>query len=218
MNPPAAAQVWTIGALLKWTEQFFTQKSVESPRLDAQVLLAHALGCTRIDLYARSTEEPPETQRSKFRDLVRRRGEGCPVAYLSGTKAFHLLPFKVTPAVLIPRPATEALVLAALERLKPLAAPRVLDIGTGSGCIAVSVAKQKAGATVIAIDQSREALAVARRNAERHAVANRVTFIESDLFAGLPMQTPFDLILSNPPYVRTADLAGLAPDVRDHAP
>src|SRR5437870_3202891 len=203
-QPPAATQAWTIGALLQWTERFFAQKGVESPRLDAQVLLAHALGCARIDLYARSTDETPEAERTNFRELVKRRVEGCPVAYLVGTKEFYLLPFEVTPAVLIPRPATEALVLAALERLKPLTAPRVLDVGTGSGCIAVSVAKQKAGATVIAIDQSREALAVARRNAERHAVANRVTFIESDLFAGLPGQTPFDLILSNPPYVRTA--------------
>jgi release factor glutamine methyltransferase len=215
---PSTTQVWTIGALLNWTEKFFAQKGVESPRLDAQVLLAHSLGCKRIDLYARSSEEAPETERTRFRDLVRRRVEGCPVAYLVGVKEFYLLPFEVTPAVLIPRPATEALVLAALERLKPLAAPRVLDVGTGSGCIGVSIAKQHAAATIIATDRSRDALAVARRNAERHTVANRVTFVESDLFAGLTPGPPFDLILSNPPYVRTSDLAGLASDVRDHEP
>jgi release factor glutamine methyltransferase len=146
---PSTTQVWTIGALLNWTEKFFAQKGVESPRLDAQVLLAHSLGCKRIDLYARSSEEAPETERTRFRDLVRRRVEGCPVAYLVGVKEFYLLPFEVTPAVLIPRPATEALVLAALERLKPLAAPRVLDVGTGSGCIGVSIAKQHAAATII---------------------------------------------------------------------
>jgi release factor glutamine methyltransferase len=217
MNPPAA-QVWTIGALLTWTEKFFAQKGVESPRLDAQVLLAHSLGCKRIDLYARSTEEAPETQRVQFRDLVRRRVEGCPVAYLVGTKEFYLLSFEVTPAVLIPRPATEALVLAALERLKSLSVPRVLDIGTGSACLAVSIAKQNAGATVIATDISTDALAVARRNVERHAVANRVRLIESDLFAGLNSESPFDLILSNPPYVRTGDFVVLAPDVSDHEP
>jgi release factor glutamine methyltransferase len=217
MNPPAA-QVWTIGALLNWTERFFAQKGVESPRLDAQVLLAHSLGCKRIDLYARSTEEAPETERTRFRDLVRRRVEGSPVAYLVGTKEFYLLPFEVTPAVLIPRPATEALVLAALERMKPLSAPRVLDIGTGSGCIAISLAKQNSTASVIASDASPDALAVARHNVERHAVANRVRLIESDLFAGLNSESPFDLILSNPPYVRTDDLSGLAPDVREHEP
>jgi release factor glutamine methyltransferase len=217
MNAPAA-QVWTIGALLAWTEKFLSEKGVESPRLDAQVLLAHALDCKRIDLYARSTEEAPENQRTRFRELVRRRVGGCPVAYLVGTKEFYLLPFEVTPTVLIPRPATEALVLAALERMKALAAPRVLDLGTGSGCIAVSVAKQKVGATVVATDVTADALAVARSNAERHGVAGRVTFVESDLFAGLANEGPFDLILSNPPYVRSADLAVLAPDVRDHEP
>jgi release factor glutamine methyltransferase len=217
MTPPAA-QVWTIGALLNWTEKYFGQKGVESPRLDAQVLLAHVMGCKRIDLYARSTDEAPETERVRFRELVRRRVEGCPVAYLVGTKEFYLLPFEVTPAVLIPRPATEALVLAALERLKPLAAPRVLDVGTGSGCIAVSIAKQNARATVVATDVSTDALAVARRNAARHGVAQRIVFVECDLFAGLPSEAPFDLILSNPPYIREADLAGLASDVRDHEP
>src|SRR5437763_6572171 len=175
MNPPAA-QVWTIAALLNWTEKFLAQKGVESPRLYAQVLLAHALGCKRIDLYARSIDEVPETERARFRDLVRRRVDGCPVAYLVGTKEFYLLPFEVTPAVLIPRPATEALVLAALERLKPLGAPRVLDVGTGSGCIAVCIAQQKAGANVVATDLNPEALAVATRNAARHAVADRVRF------------------------------------------
>jgi release factor glutamine methyltransferase len=150
--------------------------------------------------------------------LVRRRVEGCPVAYLVGTKEFYLLPFEVTPAVLIPRPATEALVLAGLERVKPFTAPRVLDIGTGSGCIAISLTKQNSTASVIASDVSPDALAVARRNVERHAVANRVRLIESDLFAGLNSESPFDLILSNPPYIRTGDLAGLPPDVRDHEP
>jgi release factor glutamine methyltransferase len=217
MTPPAA-QVWTIGSLLNWTEKFFAQKGVESPRLDAQVLLAHVMGCKRIDLYARSTDEAPETERVRFRELVRRRVDGCPVAYLVGTKEFYLLPFEVTPAVLIPRPATEALVLAALERLRPLAAPRVLDVGTGTGCIAISIAKQNAAATVVATDVSTDALAVARRNAERHGVARRVAFVESDLFAGLTPESTFDLILSNPPYVRTGELAGLAADVREHEP
>src|SRR5262249_58523570 len=149
MNPPAA-QVWTIADLLNWTEKFLAQKGVDCPRLDAQVLLAHALGCKRIDLYARSTEEAPESERVRFRELVRRRVDGCPVAYLVGAKEFYLLPFAVTPAVLVPRPATETLVMAALERLKPHATPRVLDLGAGSGCVAGSIAHRHKGARVVA--------------------------------------------------------------------
>jgi release factor glutamine methyltransferase len=217
-QPAGAQQEWTVGALLQWTEQFFTQKGVESPRLDAQVLLAHALGCERIHLYTRFEEPAPDDRRAAFRDLVRRRAEGHPVGYLVGVKEFYRLPFEVTPAVLIPRPATEALVLAALERAKPLPAPRVLDVGTGSGCIAVSFARHNPGARVVAVDVNPEALAVARRNAERHGVAERTTFLTSDLFDGLIGAEPFDLILSNPPYVRTGDLARLDPGVRDHEP
>src|SRR5438132_3502271 len=190
-QPAGTTQVWTVGALLAWTEQFLGQKGVESPRLDAQVLLAHALGCRRIDLYARSTDEAPEPARAQFRELVRRRVGGCPVAYLVGTKEFYLLPFEVTPAVLIPRPATEALVLAALDRLKPLAAPRVLDIGTGSGCVAISIARQKARATIIATDISAGALAVAARTAARHQVTDRIRCVETDLFAGVGVEAPF---------------------------
>jgi len=113
-QPAGAKQVWTVGALLQWTEQFFAQKGVESPRLDAQVLLAHALGCDRIHIYTRFEEPVGEEARADFRELVRRRVEGCPVAYLVGRKEFYQLAFDVTPAVLIPRPATESLVLAAL--------------------------------------------------------------------------------------------------------
>jgi release factor glutamine methyltransferase len=213
-----AVKVWTVGGLLQWTEQFFGQKGVESPRLDAQILLAHALGCDRIHIYTRFDEPVGEAQRGQFRDLVRRRVEGCPVAYLVGRKEFFKLSFEVTPAVLIPRPATESLVVRALELLKPLAKPQVLDVGTGSGCIAVSVAKQHAGATVLAVDVSDDALAVARRNAERHGVADRVTVLNSDLFARLDGDLPFDLILSNPPYIPAGTLAALAREVRDHEP
>ncbi len=217
-RPGGAERVWTVGELLGWTEQFFADKGVESPRLEAQILLAHALGCERIHLYTRFEEPAPEDARTKFRELVRRRAEGCPVAYLVGRKEFYRLPFEVTPDVLIPRPATESLVLTALELAKPLPAPHVLDIGTGSGCIAVSIAHQHRGASVVAVDVSDEALAVARRNAERHGVTDRVTFHTSDLFAALADSPPFDLILSNPPYIPAADLEQLAPEVRNHEP
>jgi release factor glutamine methyltransferase len=150
--------------------------------------------------------------------LVRRRVDGCPVAYLVGRKEFYRLSFEVSPAVLIPRPATESLVVRALELLEPLSAARVLDVGTGSGCIAISIAKLNVGATIVAVDVSDEALAVARRNAERHGVAGRIQFLNSDLYAGIEDKTPFDLIVSNPPYISSGSIPSLAPDVRDHGP
>lgn len=214
----SAKQVWTVGELLQWTEKFFAQKGLESPRLDAQVLLAHVLGCDRIHIYTRFDESTADDRRTQFRDLVRRRVEGCPVAYLVGRKEFYQLAFEVTPAVLIPRPATEAVVLAALERAKPLSAPRILDVGTGSGCIAISIAKQHLGAQIIATDVSEEALVVARRNAETLGTSSRLSVVRSDLFAELARDDAFDLIVSNPPYVRSGDIAQLSADIRDHEP
>ena len=156
-----ASETWTVRRLLEWTEDFLRKKQVESPRLEAQILLAHALGCPKIDLYVRHEEEPPEDRRTAFREMIRKRAEGMPVAYLVGYRDFYSLPFDVTPAVLIPRPETETLVVEALRFLKPLAAPRVLDLGTGSGCIAVTLAAQHKTAEVTAIDLSPEALEVA---------------------------------------------------------
>jgi release factor glutamine methyltransferase len=144
--------------------------------------------------------------------------DGWPVAYLVGRKEFYSLPFEVSPAVLVPRPETETLVLEALTRLKPLREPAVLDLGTGSGCIAVAIANQKKDARVTAVDVSPDALDVAGRNAERNGVAARVQFLQGDLFAPVPAGSLFDLVVSNPPYVTPAELAALAPDVRDHEP
>jgi release factor glutamine methyltransferase len=215
---PAPPTVWTVQALLAWTTDHLRGRGVESPRLEAQILLAHAMRCPRIELVARSHDEPTEAERAAFKDLIRRRVDGWPVAYLVGHREFYLLPFEVTPAVLIPRPETETLVLEALRLLKGAAAARVLDLGTGSGCVAISVAHQAKGAAVTAVDVSPDALDVARRNAERHGVADRVTFLQGDLFAPLAAGSTFDLIVSNPPYVTPAELAGLAPEVRDHEP
>jgi release factor glutamine methyltransferase len=212
------AKVWTVGGLLQWTEQYFAQKAIESPRLDAQILLAHALGCDRIHLYTRFAEEVSEDRRSQFRELVRRRVEGTPVAYLVGRKEFYKLSFEVNPAVLIPRPATESLVVRALELINPLSGPRVLDVGTGSGCIAISIVKQHPGATSVAVDVSGEALSVARRNAERHGVAGRIKFFTGDMYVGLTEDATFDLIVSNPPYIPSAMIPKLMPGVRDHEP
>jgi release factor glutamine methyltransferase len=213
-----APATWTVKALLTWTTAHFQKKGVESPRLEAQILLAHVLGWPKIDLMVRYDEEPTPAERARFKELVQRRVEHWPVAYLIGRREFYLLPFEVSPAVLIPRPETETLVLAALDLLKAKPAAAVLDLGTGSGCVAVSLAHQAKAATVTAVDVSPDALDVARRNAAAHGVADRVRFVAGDLFAPVPAGSAFDLIVSNPPYVTPAELGTLAPEVRDHEP
>jgi release factor glutamine methyltransferase len=207
-----------LGRLLEWTARFFAEKGAEFPRLDAEVLLAHAQGCRRIELYTRYEEPATDKVRATFRELVRRRVEGCPVAYLVGRKEFYSLEFEVGPAVLIPRPDTETLVMACLELAKPLPNPAVLDVGTGAGNIAVAVATQHRGAQLTATDISPDALAIARRNADRHGVAARVRFLEGDLLAPLRAGEVFDFILSNPPYIAREDLPRLEPGVRQYEP
>jgi release factor glutamine methyltransferase len=214
----SAEQTWTVGRLLDWTTQFLGQKGSESPRLDAEVLLADALGWKRIDLYARHGEEAPDEGRAKFKELVQRRVKGCPVAYLVGRKEFFSLEFEVGPAVLIPRPDTECVVDECLRLAREMAAPRVLDVGTGSGCIAVAVAKKHKTAEVTAVDLSPEALAVAGRNAAKHGVGERVRFLAGDLFGPLAPDEQYDFVLSNPPYIPHGDIAGLEPGVRDYEP
>jgi release factor glutamine methyltransferase len=213
----SAEQSWTIGRLLDWTTKFFQQKGSESPRLDSEVLLAHALGCKRIDLYTRHLEEAPEQGRQRFRELVRQRIEGCPVAYLVGRKEFFSLELEVNRSVLIPRPDTECVVVECLRLAKDVAAPAILDIGTGSGCLAVAVAKHLKTAHVTAVDISPEALDVASRNAVKHGVAERIRFAQGDLFASIDGER-FDFILSNPPYIPHDDIAKLQPGVRDYEP
>ena len=216
------AQPWTIGRLLTWTTDFLRDKGADSPRLDAEVLLAHARDCPRIELYTAFEEEAAEPVRVAFRESVRRRAEGTPVAYLVGHREFFSLSFQVTPDVLIPRPETELLVVRAIDLAKQLpadAALRIADVGTGSGVLAVCCAKHLPEFSVLAIDVSLAALEVARTNAARHDVTQRIDLVQSDLFAAQAAATPeFDLILSNPPYVATSELAELDAEVRDHEP
>lgn len=211
-------QPWTIGRLLEWTTQYLTQKGIESPRLETQVLLAHALGCKRIELYTRFEELAPEEGRKQFRELIRKRLEGCPVAYLVGRKEFFSLEFEVNPSVLIPRPETECLVDDCLRLLRDREGPRILDLGTGSGCLAVAVAWKHKSAQVTAIDLNPEALAVASRNAVKHGVSDRIRFLEGDIYSPLSTEEQFDVILSNPPYIRHDDLPKLSATVRDYEP
>ncbi len=219
-------QPWTVGRLLNWTTDFLREKGADSPRLDAEVLLAHARGCQRIELYTAFEEEASEPLREGFRELVRQRAAGTPVAYLVGHREFFSLSFQVTPDVLIPRPESELLVVRVLDLAKTQAAGktlRIADVGTGSGVLAVCFAKHLPTCCVTAIDISPPALKVAQANAEQHGVADRIEFVCSDLFAQRPVTTEpasaeYDLIVSNPPYVASSEMSDLAVDVRDYEP
>lgn len=212
-------QTWTLGALLDWTAKHLATKGVESPRIDAEVLLAHAASCKRIDLYgARFAEEAAPPVRQAYKDLIRKRLEGCPVAYLVGKKEFYGLELKVSPAVLIPRPDSETVVVECLALAKSMPGPAVLDIGTGSGNLALAIAKNHAAANVTALDVSADALAIARANAEKHGLSQRVRFLQGDLFAPLAKDERFDFIVSNPPYIPHEDLDKLPIGVRQYEP
>lgn len=217
-STPAADGAWTIRRILEWTTGYLREKGSESPRLEAELLLAHARNCPRIQLYTAYDEILPEAIRTRMRELVQRRAAAEPVAYLVGYREFFGLKFRVTPDVLIPRPETETLVMETLARLKGVARPRILDLGTGSGCIAVALAVHQTDAQITAVDISPAALAVARSNVAQHALADRIELVESDLFAGLPSGAPFHAIVSNPPYVRVDEMDGLQPEIRLHEP
>ena len=214
-------QAWTIGRLLNWTTDFLRDKGADSARLDAEVLLAHARGCQRIELYTAFEEEADEDLRESFRELVRRRAAGTPVAYLVGHREFFSMSFQVTPDVLIPRSETELIVVRVLDLAKQQDEAnglRIADIGTGSGILAVCCAKHLPGSKVTAIDISPAALAIAQSNAEQHGVTEQIEFTESDLFDGYPGDGEFDVIVSNPPYVATHEMSELDPGVREHEP
>lgn len=218
VTPPTAGDAWTVRRILEWTVPHLKSHGSESPRLDAEILLAHARGCPRIQLYTNYDEPLTDAQRATMRDLVKRRAAAEPVAYLVGHREFFGLDFQVTKDVLIPRPDTETLIVEAIETLKPQAAPRVLDIGTGSGCIAISLAVNCPSAIVTAIDLSPAALDIARANAEKHNAGDRIRWMCGDLFAPLAADEQFELIASNPPYIASAEIETLAADVRLHEP
>lgn len=217
--PPVTEQVWTLGALLDWTAKHLAAKGVESARLDAEVLLAHVVGCKRIDLYGiRFADVASPEVRQAYRDLIRRRLEGCPVAYLVGRKEFYGLKLKVSPAVLIPRPDSEHIVLECLTLAKTMTNPRILDIGTGSGNLPIAIAKHLPTARLTAIDVSADALQIARENAAKHGVTERIRFLQGDLFQPLAPDETFDIIVSNPPYIASEDMPKLPVGVRQYEP
>ena len=251
--------VWTVGRLLKWTADYFAQHGVDTPRLDAEILLAAAMGCERIGLYTRFMEPASDEVRATYRDLIKRRASGAPTAHLIGEKEFYSLTFKVTPDTLIPRPETEHLIIETLDIIKkqelgelqeksvesekapdqtsedtvtdaetgetfikfvPRANPLqnvkrdILDVGTGSGIIPVTLAKQLPSCRFVAVDISQPALDVAKLNAQTHEVSDRIEFRYSDLFSSIKSDEKFDFILSNPPYIGEEERAELDADFR----
>jgi len=208
----------TIRSVLAKAEEWLTARGVDAPRLSAQLLLAHALRKDRLALLLDADRPLAEAELVPFRDCVRRRGAGEPVAYILGSWEFYGLPMRVGPAVLVPRPETEGIVDAAREAFAPDTPLRFADLGTGSGCLAVALAAVFPAASGTAVDISPAALAVARANAADNGVAERVDFLEADFGRlDLPAES-CDLVVSNPPYVTEAEYAELSPEVARFEP
>jgi release factor glutamine methyltransferase len=210
----AVPETWTVLAVLDWTTKKFAERGLEPARLEAQVLLAHALHCTRVQLYTGFDKPLGDDELATIRALIKRRLAGEPMAYLVGDQEFWSLPFAVDRNVLVPRRDTETLIEAVLAAVPDRGAALAgVDVGTGSGAIAIVLARELKASRWIAIDRSPAATGIARANATRHGVADRVDVREGDLLAPAG-PGPFDLIVSNPPYIATPDLASLSAEVQ----
>jgi|WetSurMetagenome_2_1015567.scaffolds.fasta_scaffold40268_2 release factor glutamine methyltransferase len=209
---------WTVLRVLQWTAEYFGRKGIEQPRAGAEVLLAHVLGMERIQLYLNFDRPLAQDELASYRELIRRRAAREPTQYITGRQEFWSLEFSVTPDVLIPRPETELLVEKALELVRD-SSKRVLDLGTGSGAIAIALAHACKTVQVVATDYSWAALQVARGNATRHHVNERIALVASDLFDGFSSSGPlFDVIISNPPYIGEEEYRHLAPEINCYEP
>lgn len=209
--------------VIQRSAEFLTNKGVDSPRLQAELLLAHVLKLPRMKLYQNFERELAEAELTSVRELVRRRGQREPLQHIVGSASFCGLEIAVNRSVLVPRTETELLAELGWEFLKKQVAagtdaPTALDFGTGSGCIAIAIAARCPNAKIVALDASAEALALAKQNMERNGVAGRIEFLQSDGFAELPSETSFGLIISNPPYIPSAEIETLQPEVRDFDP
>jgi len=214
-------ETWTVKKLLDWTDARFGETGIARSRYQAEVLLAEALGWKRIELYTRFDAVVDEPERARFRGFVKRRLKREPLQYITGSCGFMNCTLEMREGVFIPRPETEVVVetVLGIVNKEPKKGPvRALDLGTGTGAIAVSVAKEIARATVLATDISREALALAEKNAGANGVSEQVRFLESDLFKTIEAGERFDFVLSNPPYVATGEREALEPEVRDFEP
>ena len=214
----SSTDTWTIDGILRWTQAYFERYELPTARLDAEVLLAHALGCNRVRLYTHFDQPLSAAERAAFRSLVQRRAAHEPVAYICGQREFYGRDFAVDAHVLIPRPETEHVVEAALawSKTHPREHLRILDIGSGSGALAVTLAAEIAHATVVAVDISPQAVAKTQHNAERHGVADQMLCQLGDLLDGV--QGFFDIIVSNPPYIAHHERASLSVDVVRYEP
>lgn len=212
--------IWTISRALAWAADHLKKYDIESPRLEAEILLAHAAGLKRIALYTDHESILAEEKLIRFKELIQRRSQHEPIAYITGTQPFLSLEFYVDRSVLIPRPETEQLIEVAIDSIKRPSSPiphfLIADIGTGCGAIAVSLAKFLPNAEVIGIDSSLQAIKIAERNADRHKVSNKCRFIRGNMLQ--PLKEKVNLIISNPPYIPTDEIATLEADVKDWEP
>ena len=215
-------ETWTIQKLLNWVTDYFTGKGVDAPRLSAELLLSHVLGMKRIELYTQFDKPVARPQLDELHGLVKRAGDHEPVAYLIGKTEFYSLEVNITGDCMIPRPETELLVQRAIEFLRTRHGTQfVCDLCTGSGCVAVAIAKNVPDARLIATDISAAALDVAAQNVDKHALTERITLLQGDLFEPLvrPLDVEqFDLIVCNPPYVSAAEYETLDTNVKDYEP
>ncbi|MCP4199931.1 MAG: peptide chain release factor N(5)-glutamine methyltransferase [Proteobacteria bacterium] len=203
---------WTTGKVLDWAADDFRKRAFPSPRLEAEVLLTSVLGCRRLDLYTHFDRPLMDNELSAYREAISRRRSGEPTAYIVGKKEFWSLEFDVDPRVLIPRPETETLVEAALGRIPEDSL--VLDLCTGSGCVAVALASERPGLSIDAVDISNDACEVAKQNVAKHGLSNRITVIAGDLFQPLSPGRRYDAIVANPPYIPKDEIGLLAPEVK----
>ena len=215
-------ETWTIQKLLNWVTEYLTTKGIESPRLSSELLLCHVLELKRIDLYTQFNKQVPQQQLNQLHDLVKRAGSYEPVAYLTGKTEFYSLELDITADCMIPRPETELLVQRAIEFLRTRSGVQyVCDLCTGSGCIAVAIAKNFPDARITATDISAAALAVAARNVEKYRLKEQVRLLCGDLFESVIKQldvSQFDLIVCNPPYVSTSEYEKLDKNIKDYEP
>jgi release factor glutamine methyltransferase len=224
VSKPAAAaaeaqgESWTIRRVIAWAVEDLKKRGMSSPRLDVELLLGKVLGLDRVGLLIDAERPLDRVELGAYRALHQRRRAGEPVAYLLGVREFYGRPFRVDARVLIPRPDTEILVEVALARTRGVSlGARVLDLCTGSGCVAISLARERPTTRVLGTDVSGGALAVARENALRLGAVN-AGFLRADLFEGLPDALVHDLITANPPYILEAELPTLQPDIREYEP
>jgi release factor glutamine methyltransferase len=207
----------TVLEVIHRSGEFLARKGVESPRLQVELLLAHVLQLPRLKLYLNFERNLTDDETARLREIVLRRADREPLQHILGSTSFCGFEFTVSRDVLVPRPETELLAERAWKLLETLENPKVLDVGTGTGCLAITLAMKCPTSQVHATDVSATAIDVARANAERHGVAQRIRFHQCDLFSALPDEQ-FDVILTNPPYIPTALIETLEPEVRDHDP